>query len=91
MVAALMPASSAAYDEQASDALYQDHPAPTGSSVDLGDEKVSLPFEEVSVISGNYRYHSDVNPMQNPWSATFTLRVIHPGDLYSSDAVVCFL
>lgn len=38
-----------AYDEQASDALYQDHPrsAPPGSPVDPGDERVSLPFEEI--------------------------------------------
>lgn len=38
-----------AYDEQASDALYQDHPrsAPPGSLVDHGEEKVSLPFEEI--------------------------------------------
>lgn len=40
---------SDAYDEQASDALYQDHPraAPPGSAVDVGDERVNLPFEEI--------------------------------------------
>lgn len=37
------------YDEHASHALYQDHPlsAPPGSPADHGDEKVSLPFEEI--------------------------------------------
>lgn len=37
-----------AYDEQASDALYQDHPtaAPPGSPVDEGDKEVVLPFDE---------------------------------------------
>ena len=38
-----------AYDELASDTLYQDHPrsAPPASFIDLGDEKLSLPFEEI--------------------------------------------
>jgi hypothetical protein len=38
-----------AYDEQASDALYQDHPrsAPSGSPIDLGDKRISLPFDEI--------------------------------------------
>lgn len=37
-----------AYDEQASDALYQDHPtaAPPGAPVDEGDEGLALPFDE---------------------------------------------
>lgn len=37
-----------AYDEQASDALYQDHPtaAPPRAPVDPGDDAVDLPFEE---------------------------------------------
>lgn len=37
------------YEEQAVDALYQDHPraAPPGPPVDLGDVMVSLPFEEI--------------------------------------------
>lgn len=36
------------YDEQTSDALYQDHPtaAPPGTPVDEGDEKIALPFKE---------------------------------------------
>lgn len=36
------------YDEQASDALYQDHPraAPPGSPVDSGDDVIVLPFDE---------------------------------------------
>ncbi|GAB3252469.1 hypothetical protein [Arthrobacter pigmenti] len=36
-----------AYDEQASDALYQGHPrAAPGTPVGPGDEKIVLPFEE---------------------------------------------
>lgn len=37
------------YDEQASDALYQDHPtaAPPGDRIDPGDDECNLPFEEV--------------------------------------------
>jgi hypothetical protein len=39
---------SDAYDQSASDALYQDHPsaAPPASPEDPGDEVVRLPFDE---------------------------------------------
>lgn len=37
-----------AYDQSASDALYQDHPnaAPPGIPDDPGDEDIRLPFDE---------------------------------------------
>lgn len=37
-----------AYDDSASDALYQDHPgAAPGTPVGPGDEKIVVPFEEI--------------------------------------------
>lgn len=38
-----------AYDKQASDALYQDHPraAPPGGPVHEGDDEVRSPFDEI--------------------------------------------
>jgi hypothetical protein len=40
---------AATYDAAAGDELYRDHPhaVPPGASVDLGDDEIDLPFDEI--------------------------------------------